>query len=140
MSTAEQSISCTLFFWQLYGCVQKQPFGGALKSTCDEERLEKFQQRSSFFNQGTVYRPAMLIKINLFTSIFNDFNRKPFVVALRFSKQLFTEHRVVLSCAISNITIENFTILQRSRAAHGFYLCKTFNKQIQIHLNFVVLN
>ena len=30
----EESISCTLFFLKLCGWVQKQPFGGALKSMC----------------------------------------------------------------------------------------------------------
>ena len=48
-STVEESISCT-FFLQLCRCIQKQPFGGAPKSTYDEKRLEKVQQRSSFFN------------------------------------------------------------------------------------------
>ena len=50
ISTVEQSISCILFFFQLCGWVQKQLFGGARESTCDEKRLEKFQQTSSFFN------------------------------------------------------------------------------------------
>ena len=50
MSAVGESISCTLFFLQLCGCVQNQPFGGAPKSTCGEKRLQKFQQRSSFFN------------------------------------------------------------------------------------------
>ena len=35
MSIVEESISCTLFFLQLCGCVQKQPYGGAPKSTSD---------------------------------------------------------------------------------------------------------
>ena len=39
----------------------------------DEESLKKFQQRSPFFSQGAVYRPAMLIKMNLFTGIFQCF-------------------------------------------------------------------
>ena len=50
----------------------------------------------------------MLIKMDVFKDIFNDFNRKSSVVALRFSKQLFTEQ---LPCDMSNITIENFAIL-----------------------------
>ena len=37
----------------------------AEKSLCD-----KFQQRSSFISLDAVYRPAMLIKMNLFTVIF----------------------------------------------------------------------
>ena len=36
----------------------------------DKTSLEKFYQRSSFFSSGAVYRPAMLIKMNLFTGIF----------------------------------------------------------------------
>ena len=31
--TVEESISCTIFFLRLCGCVQKQLFGGALEST-----------------------------------------------------------------------------------------------------------
>ena len=37
----------------------------------DEKSFEKFQQRSSFFSSGTVYRPAMLIEINLFKGFFS---------------------------------------------------------------------
>ena len=36
----------------------------------DEKSPEKFQQRSSFFSSGAVYKAAMLIKMNLLTSIF----------------------------------------------------------------------
>ena len=36
----------------------------------DGKSLDKFQQISSFFSEDAVYRPAMLIKMNLFTGIF----------------------------------------------------------------------
>ena len=36
----------------------------------DEKGLDKFQQRSLFFSKDAVYRPAILIKMNYLTGIF----------------------------------------------------------------------
>ena len=36
----------------------------------DEKSLEKFQQIGLFFIKGACYRPAILIKMNLFAGIF----------------------------------------------------------------------
>ena len=47
MSAVEESVSCT-FFLQLCGCVQKQPFGGAPKSTCNEKRLQNSSREVHF--------------------------------------------------------------------------------------------
>ena len=69
----EESISCTLFFLKLCGWVQKQPFGGAPKSTCYymmKKDMKNSSNRCSFFSYGAVYRLEMLIKMNLSTSIF----------------------------------------------------------------------
>ena len=45
-NTVEESISCTIFFLQLCGWVQKQPFGGAPKGTCYNMMRKAFKNPS----------------------------------------------------------------------------------------------
>ena len=44
--TAEESISCTIFFLRLCDWVQKQPFGGAPESTCCYMMRKAFKNSS----------------------------------------------------------------------------------------------
>ena len=123
LCTIKESISCTIFFLWLCGWVQKQPGlfvlfcfffleggggggGGSEKYVSRDEKsvirrgeksLEEFQQGSSFYIQGAVYRPTTLIKMILLKGFFNGFYRILFIVALRFSKQLFAERRMTAS-------------------------------------------
>ena len=59
--------------------------------------FEKFRQKSSFFSDDANYAQACNVDKN--ELVF----KKPVIVALRFSKWVFTEHPwMVLLCAVSN--------------------------------------
>ena len=49
---------------------------GTLSNRCffnTKKMLEKFSQKNIVFNVGTDYRPIVLLKMNLFTGIFQKF-------------------------------------------------------------------
>ena len=99
--TVEESISCTIFFLQLCGWVQKQPFGGAPRSTC-YYMMRKYLKNSSreihFLVRVQFTGLQCWQKWTCLLVFFNGFNGKPFIVALRFSKRLFKHWMAASVC------------------------------------------
>ena len=70
MCAVKESISCTIFFLRLCGCVQKQPFAEPPESTCCYE----FQQRSSILVRVQIAGLQCWWKWSCLWVFFNNFN------------------------------------------------------------------
>ena len=114
--TVEVSISCTISFLLLCGWLSSEAAvwrsSGKYVLLYDEKSLEKFQQRCPLFSEDAGYRSPMLIKMNLFTSIFQWL----YYVLVNISQFLWDFQNSflqnirgwLLPCAISNPTRENW--------------------------------
>ena len=128
--TVEESISCTIFFLFLCGCVQKLPFGGAPEST------RYYMMRNFFKNSSREVNLLVRAQLHAYNVDTNEFvhwyfsmilttSGKLFIVALRFSKHLFTEYpRIAASVCYFYPSWRIFCNV----AANGFYLYKTIGR------------